>query len=219
MSQRFNAPPGWQVPEGFVPPTGWQPDPSWPPAPAGWSFWVDDAAPAGPPAGAPSGTPPAGYGPAAPGGYGASHAPGSANVALAESQMKAHKRTMLIGFGILAAALLVTIVSFAIAASSPTGGTVFFPWYIGLIGLIFGIRGAVALSKAKKALGQAAVGGMAGAYGNGSASSAPMPPAGPGPQQPAPAPGSQQPAGSQQQRPGSTQGEDDGQRSLGDLYR
>lgn len=223
MSQRFNAPPGWQVPEGFVPPTGWQPDPSWPPAPAGWNFWVDDAAPAG----APAGAPPAGYGPAAPGGYGdgASHAPGSANAALAQTQIKSHKRTMLIGFGILAATILVAVVSFAIAASSPTGGTVFFPWYIGLIGLILGIRGAVSLSKAKKAAGQVVVGGMAGAYGNGPASSAPMPPA-PG-QQPDGGPW-QQASGQPPQQPGQSpapapqqpgQGDDDGQRSLGDLYR
>ena len=206
MSQRFNAPPGWQVPEGFVPPTGWQPDPSWPPAPAGWNFWIDDAAPADAAAG--------GYGD--PSGYGAgpSHAPGSANAALAQTQMKAHKRTMLIGFGILAAAVMVTLVSFGIAASSPTGGTVFFPWYIGLIGLIFGIRGAVALSKAKKALGETAVGGMAGAYGNAPASSAPMPQAGPGTQQQMPA----QPPATGQPQPGG-QRDDDGQRSLGDLYR
>lgn len=215
MSQRFNAPPGWQVPEGFVPPTGWQPDPSWPPAPAGWNFWVDDAAPGAAPAGASAaGAPAAGYGPAAPDGYGASHAPGSANAALAQTQMKAHKRTMLIGFGILAAAVLVTLVSFGIAASSPTGGTVFFPWYIGLIGLIFGIRGAVALSKAKKALAETAVGGMAGAYGNAPAGSAPMPQAGSGPQQQMPA----QPPATGQPQPGN-QSDDDGQRSLGGLYR
>src|SRR5699024_9054181 len=74
MSQRFNAPPGWQVPEGFVPPTGWQPDPSWPAAPAGWNFWVDDAAPQAAPGAAPGApaadAPAAGYGPATHGGYG-----------------------------------------------------------------------------------------------------------------------------------------------------
>lgn len=217
MSQRFNAPPGWQVPEGFVPPTGWQPDPSWPPAPAGWNFWVDDAAPGATPAD----TPAAGYGPAAPGGYGdpngfgagPSHAPGSANVALAQAQLKSNKRTLLIGLGLVAVTILVIVVSYAIAASSPTGGTVYFPWYLGIIGLALAIRGAIFMSKSKKTLSQINAAGMAGAYGNGPASSAPMPPAGPG-QPPAGGPWEQGPG---QPQPGS-QGED-GQRSMGNLYR
>lgn len=45
MTQRFNAPPGWDVPAGFVPPDGWQPDPSWPTPPQDWTWWVEDAAP------------------------------------------------------------------------------------------------------------------------------------------------------------------------------
>lgn len=40
----FSAPPGWPVEPGWMPPDGWTPDPSWPPAPAGWEFWVEDAA-------------------------------------------------------------------------------------------------------------------------------------------------------------------------------
>ncbi|WP_147918386.1 DUF4175 domain-containing protein [Ruania zhangjianzhongii] len=222
MSQRFNAPPGWQVPEGFVPPTGWQPDPSWPPAPAGWNFWVDDAASTAAPA---SG----GYGPAAPGGYGdaggngggPSHAPGSANAALVESQIKGHKRSMLVGFGMLAATILVTVVTFAIAASSPTGGSYWFPWYLGLIGLIVGIRGAVSLSKAKKAQGEAAVGGMAGAYGPGPQQQQPAGPwqQGPGQQHaPGPQQATGQPPAAGQPQSGNER-DDDGQRSLGDLYR
>ena len=203
MAQRFNAPPGWQVPEGFAPPTGWQPDPSWPPAPDGWNFWVDDAAPAGAPAGAPGG--PAGFGPGQPGGgygdpggYNAAHAPGSANIAVAQKQVKDNKRLMFIGFGIAAAALLIFVVSFGIAASSPTGGTYYRPWYFGLIGLALGIRGAVATSKAKKALAQLnPSAGLAGAYGSGPGSSGPMPPAG-GPQ---------------------AKPSDEGSSSLGDLYR
>lgn len=237
MAQRFNAPPGWQVPDGFVPPTGWQPDPSWPPAPAGWNFWVDDAAPAGAPAGAAAGAPagaPAGaataapgeqgsgFGPAAhPGGYGdpssysAAQAPGSANVALAQKQIKDNKRMIYIGFGVAAAALLVFVVSFAIAASSPTGGTYYFPWYFMLIGIAIGIRGAIATSKAKKALAQLnPSGGLAGAYANGPASSAPVPPGGPWQGSGAPGvpsgPGASQP----QRKP-----RDEGRSSLGDLYR
>ena len=200
MAQRFNAPPGWQVPEGFVPPTGWQPDPSWPPAPAGWNFWVDDA----PPAGAPAAGGPAGFGPGQPGGYGdpggyhPAQAPGSANVALAQKQVKDNKRLMFIGFGIAAAALLIFVVTYGIAASSPTGGTYYRPWYFGLIGLAIGIRGAVATSKAKKALAQLnPSAGLTGAYGGGPASSGPMPPAG-GPQ---------------------AEPRDEGGSSLGDLYR
>lgn len=194
MSQRFNAPPGWQVPEGFVPPTGWQPDPSWPPAPAGWNFWVDDGAQAPAPGGfGPAGVPaPGGYGD--PSSYDPSYAPGSANVALAQKQIKDNKRLMLIGFGIAAAALLIFVVTFAIAASSPTGGTYYFPWYFGVIGLALGIRGAVATSKAKKALAQLnPSAGLAGAYGA----------------QPS-APGASVP----QQRP-----REEGTSSLGDLYR
>src|SRR5699024_569429 len=191
MAQRFNAPPGWQVPEGFVPPTGWQPDPSWPPAPAGWNFWVDDAAPAGFGPGQPGG-----YGD--PGGYHPAQAPGSANVALAQKQVKDNKRLMFIGFGIAAVTLLIFVVTLGIAASSPTGGTYYFPWYFGLVGLAIGIRGAVATSKAKKALAQLnPAAGLAGAYGGGPASSGPMPPAG-GPQA--------EPRG-------------EGGSSLGDLYR
>lgn len=213
MAQRFNAPPGWQVPEGFVPPTGWQPDPSWPPAPAGWNFWVDDAAAAGAPAGAQGS--PAGFGPGQPGGYGdpggynPAQAPGSANVALAQKQVKDNKRLMFIGFGVAAAALLIFVVSFSIAASSPTGGTYYFPWYFGLIGLAIGIRGAVATSKAKKALAQLnPSAGLTGAYGGGPASSSP---AGPWQQS---APGSQPGPAAPQAKP-----RDEGSSSLGDLYR
>src|SRR5699024_3037002 len=206
MAQRFTAPPGWQVPEGFVPPTGWQPDPSWPPAPDGWNFWVDDAAPAGGPAGAPAGQGvPVGFGPSQPGGgygdpgsYSAAQTPGSANVALAQKQVKDNKRLMFIGFGIAAATLVIFAVTYGIAASSPTGGTYYFPWYFGLVGLAIGIRGAIATSKAKKALAQLnPSAGLAGAYGGGPASSGPMPPAG-GPQA--------EPRG-------------EGGSSLGDLYR
>jgi len=224
MAQRFNAPPGWQVPEGFVPPTGWQPDPSWPPAPDGWNFWVDDSAPAGGPAGAPAGQGgpagfgPSGFGPDQPGGgygvagsYNPAQAPGSANVALAQKQVKDNKRLMFIGFGVAAATLLIFVVTFGIAASSPTGGTYYFPWYIGLVALAVGIRGAVATSKAKKALAQLnPSAGLAGAYGGGPVSSAP--PAGPW----QPAPGSQPgPAAPQPQ----TKPRDEGSSSLGDLYR
>lgn len=51
MAPRFNPPPGWPVPPaGWLPEPGWQPDASWPPAPAGWQFYVEDAAAPPPPA-------------------------------------------------------------------------------------------------------------------------------------------------------------------------
>ncbi|CAM3371412.1 hypothetical protein OCAE111667_06090 [Occultella aeris] len=167
MSQRFNAPPGWQVPPNFTPPEGWQPDPAWPPAPAGWNYWVDDAAGSAagmtgqnPGYGAPLGQNPA-YGPGSSPAYGpGSSAPagaspygasGTASAALAQEEVKKARNSALIGFGILAAAVLVFAISFGIAASSSTGGRYYFPWYFMLAGLIVGIRGLVAYNKAKKA--------------------------------------------------------------------
>ncbi|HIZ37588.1 MAG TPA: hypothetical protein H9815_17565 [Candidatus Ruania gallistercoris] len=204
MSQRFNAPPGWQVPEGFVPPTGWQPDPSWPPAPAGWNFWVDDAAPGnGPPA-----APAAGYGPAAPSGYGdgASHAPGSANSALAVTRVKNARKSVLIGIGVFVVGLIINVVSLA---NPGNDGRSTLWWGILLIGIVIAIRGIVDYSKAKKALGEIATSGMANAYGN-SPAGAPMPQAGHDPQQQMPTPGQPQQSG---------QRDDDGQRPMGDVYR
>ncbi len=101
------------------------------------------------------------------GGFDASQAAGGASMALAEQQVKTQKRTMLIGFGVALAVILVAVISFAIAASSPTGGTWYFPWYFGLLGLALGIRGAIMHRKAKKELmaAQAAAGG--GLYGSG----------------------------------------------------
>ena len=49
VGRRFNTPPGWPVaPAGWAPPAGWRPPAEWPPAPAGWQFWVTDAAPTPP---------------------------------------------------------------------------------------------------------------------------------------------------------------------------
>ncbi|TDE97572.1 hypothetical protein EXU48_05160 [Occultella glacieicola] len=187
MSQRFNAPPGWQVPPNFTPPEGWQPDPSWPPAPAGWNYWVEDAAGS---AAAPMAGQNPGYGPgsAAPAGgspYGASPygdaASGTASAALAQQEVKKARNGMLVGFGILAAAVLVFVISFAVAASSPTGGTYFFPWYFMLIGLILGIRGLIQWNKAKKAVAMAPGGSFdPSAYTGSGASGMPGPTTPPG---------------------------------------
>ncbi|UFU03886.1 hypothetical protein LQF12_04555 [Ruania suaedae] len=201
MTQRFNPPPGWQVPAGFTPPQGWQPDPSWPAAPAGWNYWVDDAAgygdvsqqagqaasshqggydAAGQQGGYGTASQPGGYGqtpqagpydpaPATgqPGAFNPAQGAGGASLAIAEQQVKSQKRTMLVGFGIAVAAVVITVVSFLIAASSPTGGTYYFPWWFGLIGLALGIRGAVMHSKAKKQLAQAQAASGGGLYGTG----------------------------------------------------
>ncbi|UFU05627.1 hypothetical protein [Ruania halotolerans] len=102
-----------------------------------------------------------------PGGYDPSMAPGGASMALIEKQVKDNRRGMWIGFAIAAAALLIFLISFGIAASSPTGGTYFRPWWFGLIGLAIGIRGAVSYSKAKKQLAQAQAAAGGGLYGTG----------------------------------------------------
>src|SRR5699024_5660465 len=135
--------------------------------------------------------------------------PGSGDEERAPKRVKHTTGLMCIGFGGAAAALLIFVVSFSIAASSPTGGTYYFPWYFGLIGLAIGIRGAVATSKAKKALAQLnPSAGLTGAHGGGPASSSP---AGPWQQS---APGSQPGPAAPQAKP-----RDEGSSSLGDLYR
>lgn len=156
MAQRFNAPPGWNVPPDFVPTSDWQPDPSWPQAPAGWNFWVDDAAQSVGSYGTPAptdgageggyGTPSAGaygadpspYGTAAPGAFG-STAPGSAQAAVTENHAAGAKRSILIGAGLIA---LVVVVLFAFDRLF---------WYFALFGIIMVIKGLVDLNKAKKA--------------------------------------------------------------------
>lgn len=158
VTQRFNAPPGWNVPPDFVPSADWQPDPSWPPAPAGWSFWVDDAAPANdtslsvdptnpasqpgaaygavPPGPAPQGTP---YGTPPAGAFG-STAPGSAQAVVAEGQLSSAKKSLWIGLGLI---VLVVVLVFA---------TERLFWYLGIIGIILAIKGLVDMNKAKKAI-------------------------------------------------------------------
>ncbi|QOR71720.1 hypothetical protein IM660_05430 [Ruania alkalisoli] len=100
------------------------------------------------------------------GGFDASQAAGSASMALAEQQVKSQKGAMLIGFGVAAAAVLITIVSLAIAVSQG-GDRFWFPWYFGLLGLALGIRGAIMHRKAKKELAAAQAASGGGLYGSG----------------------------------------------------
>lgn len=173
MTQRFNAPPGWDVPPDFVPTAGWQPDPSWPPAPQGWTYWVEDgvsAAPAPvdavPSYGTPPGSPAYGSAPAASysapqGAYGApvgaygSTAAGSAQGVVAQGQRSNARKQIVSGSIMLAAGLVLTIGRLLV-----DGDIWFFPVILVVAGAVSLIRG---LRERKKADQLVDIGAMYGA--------------------------------------------------------
>lgn len=96
------------------------------------------------------GQPAQGYGQPAPGqpGYGQPGAAMASNDALVRAARTRAIRQIITGLVVGAIGLVITIATLAIASSSSTGGTYFVAYGPMIVGLVYVVRGLIALSKA-----------------------------------------------------------------------